>query len=79
MNVFVTNGSNGSLTIADTATYTATVVKPFRRIYVVATANISALTGNATGLTGISLAAGQSFDGVFTSIALASGTVTLYY
>jgi hypothetical protein len=63
--------------ISDTAAHTGR----FYKIYAVATAVISAATvENASGnsFTSVPLGAGDSIEGVFTSITLASGKVIAY-
>lgn len=71
------NYSIGFEYISDTAAHTGR----FCRLYAVATAVISTATvANATGnaFTSVPLSAGDSIDGVFTSVTLASGKVIAY-
>lgn len=56
-----------------------TVTGNFMEIHAVATSILSGCTSNITGLgSGVTIQAGDSISGVFTSIALSSGAIIAY-
>lgn len=71
-------GQYGSKRITDTNATTPTINFVFTTIYVTEDAVIATLVGNMTNSTNITLIAGQTLYGRFTSITLTSGKVIAY-
>ena len=67
-------GAGGASSFADTAVHTG----KWSKITAVTATVVAASQSNIAGLNGFSLAAGQSIEGIFTSITLTSGSIIAY-
>lgn len=73
-NTFITNADQGGEVIADTAAHTGT----FHKIHAIGATQFTAVSGNVSGLAGVTIPAQFEITGTFTSITLASGSVIAY-